>query len=315
MKLETTTMDRPIVAPKRGVNLEHRNLSWFAQRVERGRNEIFSEIVTITPEIAKRLLEQNNDNRKMKERVIKAIAQDIKNGHWKLNGESLIVTCDGELNDGQNRLMAIVRAGLPVPSLVVFGVTRDSRLTVDMGAARSVAEFLSMTGNMNAIRFASMARLHLSFLESNGKSYNKGTMATRQDVIEQFEENKDEFIVAYRETGSLKFSYSVSGRAFIPVAYMNIHRIDSINCGLFFEKLASGADLAATDPILWLRQKLYEIINTKQSLRSEQKLEYVLRYWNAWASGAKMKSHIKLTGTYPKIKPATDRTSKQDEDQ
>jgi hypothetical protein len=41
-------------------------LSWFAERVQRGLKQSFSEVVSITPEIAKRLLDVNDCNRPLK---------------------------------------------------------------------------------------------------------------------------------------------------------------------------------------------------------------------------------------------------------
>lgn len=294
----------PTPAPKRAPDLTFRDMSWFTQRVDRGRKEIFSETVTITPEIAKRLLENNPDNRKLNERVVLAITRDIKAGHWQLNGESIIITQDGELNDGQNRLTAIIRADMPVQSLIAFGVTRKSRMTVDMGISRSAAQFLMMRGVANSNRIAAAARLQLMFLSG---TVSGAGLRTKQDVVAEFEDYSDEILRAHEAVGRSKFVDAVSGYSFLTIAYLNIHRADSLHCDTFFEQLAIGANLDRDDPILWLRQKLVELKNTKQKIRAESRLELVIRYWNAWAAGAKMKSHIKPLGAYPKIKPATER--------
>ena len=53
----------------------------------------------------------NNDrNRPFDESHARKLAQDILNGHWKLNGESIIVGKTGLILSGQHRLAALVYA-------------------------------------------------------------------------------------------------------------------------------------------------------------------------------------------------------------
>lgn len=279
--------------------------SWFAKQIQRGKCEIFTEVVLVTPEIAARLLEQNLDNRKPKEPTISAIARDIKAGHWELNGEAIIISREGWLNDGQNRLLAIIRAGEPVETLMTFGVTRKSRLTVDMGSSRSAADFLGMQGNASAVRLSLIARLNL--ILKSGSSIAHGGVATKQDTIAHFNLRKDEILRAYEAVGASNargFAGSVRGHGYLPVAWMNIRAVDARGCETFFERLEKGANLDADDPILWLRARLVASVNTKESIRNEGRLEIVLRYWNAWAEGARLKRHIGLTGKYPRIVPS-----------
>lgn len=294
-----TTEPAAKTAPKAGVDLTNRDLSWFSQRVERGRKEIFSETITITPDIARRLLEQNFSNRRINETTVRAIAHDIKAGHWQLNGESLIVTADGELNDGQNRLTAIVRAGIPVQSVVVFGVTRKSRLTVDMGAARTAAQFLEMQGHPNGVRYSGIAKLQLSFLSK--EATHQSRKWTRQDVIAAFHDYNNEIIAAHTAVANTKAANLVGGWVFLPCAYLNIKTVDPINCEIFFEKLGSGANLEPGDPILLLRQRLMEMHQKKPRPRAETRLEAVIRCWNMWAQDKSIKSKVALVGVYPTI--------------
>ena len=107
-------------------------LSWFASRVERGREQPFSEIVEITPDIAKRLMEVNDSNRRINQRTIDRLAHDIRTSQWRLNGDAVIVSKDGRLNTGQHRMLAVLAAGKPIKTWVTFGVDRDSRFTLNL---------------------------------------------------------------------------------------------------------------------------------------------------------------------------------------
>lgn len=301
MKMEMKSMNDTASprAPKGPTDLHFRDKSWFSERVERGRREIFAEVVTITPDIARGLLDQNADNRKLKERMIAAAARDIKAGHWELNGETIVISRDGELNDGQNRLHAIIRADEAVQSFIAFGISRKSRLTVDMGYGRSAAEFLGMTKIPNASRMAIVSRLNLS-LKGGMVAGGNGAM-TKQDVIAHLQMHRDEMLSAYKTVGGTKYAGSVKGWAYLTVAYFNIKRVDSLGADLFFDALAVGANLDVDDPVLWLRARLLESVNHDKGARGDARLEIVMRYWNAWARGEKIKKKLTMIGQYPKI--------------
>ncbi|MBT9373203.1 hypothetical protein [Rhizobium sp. CSW-27] len=118
--------------------------------IERGEREVFSVVVDMTPDLAARLLSTNEDNRPLRiegpKRSVRAYADAMRRGEWLLNGEAIIVSRGGVLNDGQHRLNAVIGSAATVPMVLTFGVDRDSRHTVDQGAARTPGNILSMYG-------------------------------------------------------------------------------------------------------------------------------------------------------------------------
>src|SRR5215469_10043868 len=95
------------------------------------------EQVWITPERAAKLLESNTHNRGDKEKKVNQYAQDMLNGKWRLNGEAIKISKSGFIADGQNRLMACVKAGVAFETLIVFNVDDEAQEVMDTGAARS----------------------------------------------------------------------------------------------------------------------------------------------------------------------------------
>ena len=61
-------------------------------------------------EKAKELLANNDHNRKLSPTRIRKFADEMQNGMWVYNGESIIVSESGRLLDGQHRLHAIIEA-------------------------------------------------------------------------------------------------------------------------------------------------------------------------------------------------------------
>lgn len=60
----------------------------------------------------------------------------MQHGNWKLNGEAITFHKDGSLANGQHRLMAVVRSGASIQSLVVYDVDDDA-IEYDLGKTRN----------------------------------------------------------------------------------------------------------------------------------------------------------------------------------
>lgn len=103
-----------------------------------------AEVVTITPELAKNWLTLNINNRPVRKSKLNQYVKDIRNGNFFTTNQSIGFFEDGTLADGQHRLLAIVEAGLPVNSLVVWGLTKDSAPHIDTGGARTGSDVLTM---------------------------------------------------------------------------------------------------------------------------------------------------------------------------
>ena len=107
---------------------------------------IESVVETITPAKAKEYLKKNTNNyRKMSRSVISSYAEDIKNGRWELNGETIIFGKDGTLMDGQHRLAGIVLAKKSADILVVRGVETTAH-KIDIGKRRTDVDILNAEG-------------------------------------------------------------------------------------------------------------------------------------------------------------------------
>lgn len=272
------------------------DLSWFSERVKRSQEKPFSEIATITPAIAKSLLDRNDANRKLNEKLVSKIADDIRSGRWELNGETVIVSKDGYLNDGQHRLNAVVLAEKEIETLIFFGATRDSRYTVDVGAVRTTGDFLGMEGVKYGTFVAAAARLHWAH-RRHLYSYGAEISPTKQCVRAEYWSKAKSFDRAVESVYS-KFAMMVGFSALV-CAYVILHDINATRAIEFFDKLVSGENLKRGDAILALRARMLE--TREERMKAYQKLEMILRYWNAWRFDKPVGRAISLQGQYPKI--------------
>jgi hypothetical protein len=128
-------------------------------------------MTTITPELAQQLLERNVRNRKPKETAIRRYAEDMRNDRWDPDAAALMFAKNGDLIDGQNRLMACQRAGTPFTTMVRTGLHPDTMRHIDLGVRRNVTD----TFKIEQVKFATSAagsiamRLRYEEAEANGR--------------------------------------------------------------------------------------------------------------------------------------------------
>ena len=104
----------------------------------------YTQLETITPEIAENYFKSNGLNRPIADTTVDSYARDILTGRWNLNGESIKFSRAGRLLDGQHRLLAIIKAQRPVEMMVTYGLKESVMPTLDSGKARSIGDRLKI---------------------------------------------------------------------------------------------------------------------------------------------------------------------------
>jgi hypothetical protein len=113
--------------------------------------EIRTETIRVTPEIAKSWLTRNVINRALSEKHVDDLVWEVKNGKWKLTHQGIAFNVLGELIDGQHRLHAIIRANLPMDVRVTFNVEGGYDSPIDNGRVRRVHDILRCSSRDVAI--------------------------------------------------------------------------------------------------------------------------------------------------------------------
>lgn len=76
----------------------------------------------ITPAEAQAYLDNNAKHRPIKEKKVAEYMAEMQNGQWRLNGKTICFDTTGRLLNGQHRLSAVVRSGVPLTTVVVRGL-------------------------------------------------------------------------------------------------------------------------------------------------------------------------------------------------
>lgn len=291
-----------VLDDKERVRLEReiaRASTWLDEMIAKGRRQVFSEVVTITPVLARLILQRNPENRAISAKRLAEIRADLENGHWVFNGESIIVSADGLLNDGQHRLTACRDTGVSMRTLMVFGVHRSARLTTDQGTARTAADYLSMGGKPHeAAVVAAVARLVWQYdnygTVDTRNHHKKSRLPTKAEIIGTADDNMQAIQRSVdRVTGGHK---ALASRSLIAFCHFIFDRIDPEAAAFFIARLLDGTSLSADSPIYVLRQRL---TNDPRMLITER-FEAIVRAWNAYRQNRPLQK-IQIMGSLPKV--------------
>jgi hypothetical protein len=99
----------------------------------------------ISPALAKIYLDLNRSNRTIRQMRVNLYARKMTDGRWRLTHQGIAFGADGELYDGQHRLLAVIQSGKTVRMLVIRGLPREAREEIDTGKTRSAADNLTIT--------------------------------------------------------------------------------------------------------------------------------------------------------------------------
>lgn len=142
-------------------------------------------VMEITPAWAERKLAELQHlvergefrNRTINKTLVDSYASDMVRGRWGLSHQGIAFDEDGRLLDGQHRLWAVVKAGIPVMMIVATGVPSSTNGgfsmptmdIVDRGKNRSIGQQLHIAhGIVGASQVAAVVR-NIAFVYSNDR--------------------------------------------------------------------------------------------------------------------------------------------------
>ena len=110
-----------------------------------------AEFKTITPAIAKDLLDHHNkSNRKLRPSYVQKLADEMAAGRWQDHHQAIGFDKDGDVIDGQHRLAAVVASGKPQRFLVVHAVPTEAIGVIDSHSHRSTKDALRLVHGIEA---------------------------------------------------------------------------------------------------------------------------------------------------------------------
>lgn len=244
---------------------------------------IQTQIKRVTPTQAKKYLENNPMNRVINEASVDLLAETIRQGRWKLNGESIKIAPDGTLLDGQHRLKAIVRADTAVQTLVVTGLSKDVFETLDTGKSRNAADVLSISGYPNPHAVATITSNLITYCAAPEKgAQSTKTRTAPFTVLERFESNPR----IAQVTSQYYRLQKVAKPGWLTAFYYVVSEFEPVKANEFINMIITGAGMPVGHPCLLLRDKLlYFKTNKQASSTVNYEWRLYVAAWNAFHKG------------------------------
>ncbi len=239
-------------------------------------------VAYVNPDTAARWLGANGRNRNMRNATVAKYARDMTAGNWQFTGEAIKFDINGNLLDGQHRLMAIMQSGTTLPMLIVNGLPPESQDVMDSGDKRTAGDALRLNDVKNYILVAAIARLAIQL--ETGADVRSGV--THAEIKAWVDDNDDVHNVA---------SAVSSAKAFIPISpaplgysWLILSRANPQRCGAFFDALANNSTSGKGDPRNTLLRRFASARQNKEHLPRDTQVNFILRAWNAWAAGEEL---------------------------
>lgn len=249
-------------------------------------------IVNITPKGAQKFLDEEPDgqpNRAVNQGHVAWLAKQMKDGSWKLNGESIIVGSNHALLDGRHRLHAVIQSGVTIRTLLIRGVDPLLFHTIDTGKQRGVADILTIAGFKHSKVQATVARMLFRLREKPDSIFHsdsgRGEKVTGAEAIEVLDRHPRVAQIAHEAS-----RYARLGRPslLVFVRYLTM-LIDEEKSDSFFTALEKGEDLKVGHPAHTLRERLANARAVPSMQLTETAFAaLVIKAWNSYYRGGRL---------------------------
>lgn len=245
-----STVSNLTLTPKAGITDAVAAYQWLNERLRAGRNKFFIEVVTMTPVLAAEMLATNPDhNRRVRDRVVEDYARAMRDGRWLLTSQGISFCADGTLDNGQHRLMAVIKSGENVPMTVAFGQSGEVFAVLDSGSRRAASDALRTVGFSHEAVIAGMATRIANISEG---AKGRTIRPTHDEIVNMALSDKHiqpAARIGHRLGRALKSTDVGFGLGAYYLLKANRKADD------FFDRISSGIIYGARDPIKYLRER------------------------------------------------------------
>lgn len=246
--------------------------------------------VVVTPARAKQLVDLNADNqRRRKESAITRFARDMRKGWWKSRtGETIKVSASGRLIDGQNRMHAVIRAGVPITFDIAWNVADDRMLVIDGGTARSTSDDFKITGVADRFLGGALVRWVLAWEKGNYLNHGGRLTPTRSEVRERYLQEPHSFDQAAMFGKAARHQVGTVNPSAAALAFWLFSKMPdggAEQAEKFFDSFIGGLNLEPGDPVAALRNRFISVRGF--GLNRAQQLTLMIKAWNSVRAGGR----------------------------
>jgi hypothetical protein len=266
--------------------------------------------MTIDKQIAETILLLNTKNRQINEKHLIFLKKQILDNAWVFNAQSISISNENTLLDGQHRLTAVVKTDKEIVSNVSFGVNQNTFSTIDTGVVRYAKDTLYLNGYNNVANLSSAIKL-ISNYNANRISETRGreSKMTNEQTLQFAKKHSIEYWNGLIKQASLYYKnhgvlMGISCSEIASFLYL-IKDADQTKIDNFCKIIFLGLDRKEDTFINFLAKKLIDAKKNKMSsIPYAIKMAYLYKAWNMFLDNSKAKKVLynPESETYPRLK-------------
>lgn len=241
--------------------------------------KITTKLETVTPDHARRFMQNNHKNRALKQGLVDLIAKDITRGDFKVTHQGIAIDTDGNLLDGQHRCSAIIKANKAVQILVTRGLPPESMNVIDIGAKRSQGDALAILGYENATTLATAASLYQSFLDLSYSFVMRERKKMNNFELQAFIESHPELVRNVRLVLGNQRLKTAGYPSAVSALYSLFHRINKDAAVPFFTAMADNFSAERHHPAIILNEHL---LRRRANGTTINRIYFIAAFIKAW---------------------------------
>lgn len=256
--------------------------------------------------IAKKMLEGNTDNRKLRKTRVSQYADAMKRGLWDIQNDAITISKSGKLLNGQHRLSAIIEADTACQCLVLRGVDESTYTVIDAGLSRTINDALGAAGQRTNATHLSPIVKTLVAMDAGLNIYDTNAMALvqRQDILDYCGANTE--ILEWTLGVARKADKAVGGirHAWGVFAILAASKHGQEKVQEFVDAVVDGVGLKTGDSPLALRNWLGRQRGSWDRNASRNNVAIYIHIFNKWMANEKV-AVVKPLGqtwdTFPEV--------------
>lgn len=223
--------------------------------------------VLVDPKMAHTMIKKNVKNRNKRPKHITNLAKAITDNKFITNGATIVFDEDGNLQDGQHRLYAIIEANEPALLFIIKGVDPLAFETIDKGKNRSLKDDLQVDGETNCGNLAKAVSTCIKM--ERGDHLRQGVWPSHSEARNYIDTNetiRDRLSFVKNNNG-----IAWGGNGLLAGIYHQFAKSKPDLAEDFMTGVLTGTDLKEGDPRLALRGKIISVSNKKIKVDTHDK--------------------------------------------
>lgn len=261
---------------------------------------VATEIMTPTEATALIAASTGQRQRNLDLRRVSNYALQMKAGKWRVTHQAIGIDPDGMLIDGQHRVNAVIKAGIPVEMAVARDVDPSTFDAIDNGRSRNPSHALAFAGYGNTAVLAAAIRHYLIYETLAGTTRTTApdvrALWSTHDIVEFAGEKGGDLILgSLPDATRIGIGVAQAGAKTWLAASLALLRAkgaDDELRGEFTERLEQGTMLPNGSPIHALRRWMIAggYVSQRNDQRSFVGMVMFTKTWNAWLQGDEVRT-------------------------